>query len=102
MRFRLQSLTAAFLLSAAVPAFADVPDDAAKSAIEQGSDAFAHGDFPLALQKLAGPAHNGNPTAETLVGLMSLNGLGTPKDVPGAIKLFQLAADQGEPQAEFM
>lgn len=59
-----------------------------------------HQDYVLARKWLLRSAQQGERDALYQLGVMYERGLGTPRDLPEAVKWFKLAADQRDPQAQ--
>jgi uncharacterized protein len=59
------------------------------------------GDYRNALVHVRPPADQGDPRAQSLLGLMYLHGRGVLQDDLAAAKWFRLAADQGDAPAQF-
>jgi uncharacterized protein len=68
--------------------------DAAFAAYERGS-------YASALRHLRPLADQGDPRAQSILGLMFYHGRGVPRDDVEATKWFRLAADQGDATAQF-
>lgn len=71
---------------------------------EDASAALASGDFKLAVEIWRTLAEQGDPHAQTRLGLLHYQGRyvtrGVPKDVDYAVELWKLAAEQGHSQAQ--
>lgn len=80
-----------FLLIAS-PAWADTA---------AGVAAYDRGDFETALRELKPAAENGDPVAQTKLGLMFVKGLGMERDAPAAVEWFRKAAAQGDPEGQY-
>jgi len=89
-------LAAAFL---AVAGCGDKPQNDAAS-YQQGIDAFAQGDFAVALKKLQPMAEQGNADAQLRLGLMYREGKGVAQDDKQATDWFGKAAEQGQVEAQ--
>jgi uncharacterized protein len=63
--------------------------------------AYQRGNYATALRHLSPLADQGDPRAQSLLGLMYYHGRGVPQDDPEAAKWFRLAADQGDAPALF-
>src|SRR5690349_13777778 len=66
-----------------------------------GLRAFRQGDYNAAIRIWKADADKGDKNAQYNLGFLYMNGVGVNKDLDEAIRLFQLAAGQGHPQAEF-
>ena len=80
------------LMVAAAPAFAGPLDDA--------YDAYARGDYAVALQLFRSLAINGDAKAQYNLALMYNRGEGIPRDAQQAIYWYKKAAEQGEAKAQ--
>ncbi len=67
---------------------------------QQGIDAYAKGDFVVALEKLKPIAEHGNPDAQFRLGLMYREGNGAPKDDKQAVVWLSKSAEQGQLEAQ--
>jgi len=108
IRVRLAALLAAFSLSATLPAHAAAPAeqpprDAAMSSdalLARGLDAFKRGDHAAARRDFRILAQRNVPAAETLLGTMTANGQGAPRDDAVAAAWFLRAARRGYAPAQ--
>jgi len=66
-----------------------------------GERAYAAGRYVAAASRFVAPAADGDPKAQTYLGYMSQQGLGTPKDFGQAARWFSAAAVNGEPDAQY-
>ncbi len=66
-----------------------------------GLAAYNEGRWQKAFQLLSPVAVNGNPIAQTLLGLMYFHGNGTDENEELAFELFSTAADQGYAEAQY-
>lgn len=66
----------------------------------EGLAAYSRGQYEQALEELKWVAMSGDRDAQTLVGTMYLQGLGTDRDAEQAAFFLQQAADQGDPVAQ--
>ena len=66
----------------------------------KGMDAYKAGDYATALQELRPLAVQGNPNAQTQLGVMYNLALGVPQDYAEAAKFYRLAAEQGQGKAQ--
>jgi TPR repeat protein len=66
----------------------------------EGIDAFAKGNFAVALDKLKPLAEHGNADAQFNLGLMYREGKGVPQDVKEATAWLSKAAEQGQAEAQ--
>lgn len=62
---------------------------------EEGAAAFKAGEYEFALRELGPLAEQGDDRAQVVLGLISMEGLGAPKDPERAFKLFKTAAERG-------
>lgn len=67
---------------------------------EDGMAAFKKGDYANAIKLLEPLADQGDPLAETQLGVINYLGLGTPQDYAKAAMLYRKAADQGNANAQ--
>ncbi|GAB5488744.1 MAG: hypothetical protein Pars2KO_23140 [Parasphingorhabdus sp.] len=81
---------AAMMLSAAVPAMADV---------KAGVDAWGRGDYKTAISEWRGPASKGDADAQFNLAQAYKLGRGVPQDLSQAENWYKRAADQGHLQA---
>lgn len=79
-------------LSVAVPARAE---------FEAGREAFEKGDYAKALNEFLPSVMEGNTDAQFYLALMYEKGAGVPQDPAKAFKWYNLAAEQGSPEAMF-
>lgn len=63
--------------------------------LEDGTAAFAYGNYTKALKLVQPLAERGDAKAQNLIGLMYANGKGVPRDFAEAVKWYRKAADQG-------
>ena len=89
--FALGVMIASLLVSAA----------AADPRVAAGVSAYAQGRYERAIELLARPAQEGDPTAATYLGFIYQEGRGAPKDYAEAARWFNAAAVQGEPNAQY-
>lgn len=82
-------------------AAAQVRPDKMTTSLMQAVQAFKRRDFDTALRLATPLALNGDPTAETLLGDMFVNGQGVPQDFAEALRWYRKAADQGHAEGEF-
>lgn len=68
--------------------------------LEDGTAALGRGDFAAALKLLQPLAGDGNPLAQTYVGMMYAQGQGVAQDYAAALRWFQRAAEQGNAAAQ--
>lgn len=68
---------------------------------EDGYAAYQRKDYATAVAKWQTVADNGNPQAQSLLGLMHFFGQGVPQDYAKALRWLHLAASQAEPKAQF-
>lgn len=73
----------------------------ASNTLEDANNAYAKGNFKLAIRLFNPLALNGNCEAQNTLGYMYDNGEGVRQDYIAAIKLFNLAAAQGNLKAQF-
>src|SRR5688572_20113536 len=69
---------------------------------QEGMEAYSRGDFATALKKWKPLAEDGNPSAQTNLGVMYYQGRGL--DAPNyqeALRWYRIAAMQGYPDAQF-
>jgi TPR repeat protein len=69
--------------------------------IDAGSAAYRKGDYASALPHVRPLADQGDARAQSILGLMYLNGRGVPKDDVAAATWFRRATDQGHAPAQF-
>jgi len=69
------------------------------AAYQTGLDAYAKGNFPLALEKFRPLAEQGNALAQFNMGVMYRQGQGVPQDDKQAIAWWSKAAEQGHVEA---
>ena len=67
---------------------------------QEGIDAYAQGNFAVALKKLQPMAEQGNADAQLRLGLMYREGNGVPKDDKQAVAWLSKAAEQGNMEAQ--
>jgi len=67
---------------------------------QEGLDAYAQGDYAVALKKLQPVAERGNADAQLRLGLMYREGNGVPKDDKQAVAWLSKAAEQGQSEAQ--
>jgi len=67
---------------------------------QEGIDAYAKGNFAVALKKLQPMAEQGNADAQLRLGLMYREGNGVPKDDKQAVAWLSKAAEQGQVEAQ--
>ena len=82
--------------TAAQPLASARPNDS-----EAGYAAYQKADYETALRLLRPLAEQGDPRAETTLGVMYDEGHGVPQDDAGALIWYRLAAEQGYAQAQF-
>ena len=90
------------VLVVAMLAVAGCGDQSKKDAAsyQQGVDAFAQGDFAVALKKLQPIAEKGNADAQLRLGLMYREGKGVAQDDKQATDWLSKAAEQGQVEAQ--
>lgn len=94
-RRRIGILSTVILLAAAgVPAVAQTWGEAVA--------AFGRQDYGTAYSGFRSHAEEGNPYAQTYVGLMYYDGHGAPQDYTEAIKWYRRAAEQGDANAQLL
>jgi uncharacterized protein len=71
------------------------------SQIDAAEAAYQKGKYPAALKLVQQLAEDGDPRAESLLGLMYYHGRGLKQDDAQAVKWFLLAANQGNAVAQF-
>ena len=69
--------------------------------LEQAAELYKKEDYSGARTIWEPLADQGNATAQTYLGILYENGWGVPKDATKSRELYQKAADQDEPEAEF-
>ena len=67
---------------------------------QEGVDAYAKGNFAVALEKFKPLAENGNIQAQFNLGVMHRQGQGLPQDDKEAVKWWSKAAEQGHVEAQ--
>ena len=67
---------------------------------QKGETSFQSGDYATALREWTPLAEQGDPIAQSLLGLIYKNGLGVPQNDKSAVKWYTLAAEQGFPLAQ--
>jgi len=67
---------------------------------QEGIDAYAQGNFAVALKKLQPMAEQGNADAQLRLGLMYREGKGVPQDDKQALAWLSKAAEQGQAEAQ--
>ncbi|MSO19947.1 MAG: sel1 repeat family protein [Acidobacteria bacterium] len=88
----------AFLLAVLLTGCSNVTE----ADFQEGMDAYARGDFATAMKKWKPLAEDGNPSAQTNLGVMYYQGRGL--DAPNyqeALRWYRIAAMQGYPDAQF-
>src|SRR6185295_3391303 len=70
-----------------------------EAAFEEGMEAYAKGDFTTAMEKWKPLAQEGNPSAQTNLGVMYYQGRGVKPDYREAMRWYKLAALKGHPEA---
>jgi len=90
------------ILVATFLAVAGCGDQSQKDAasFQQGIDAFAQGDFAVALKKLQPIAEQGNADAQLRLGLMYREGKGVAQDDKQAVAWLSKSAEQGQVEAQ--
>ena len=68
--------------------------------LDKGIDSMLSGDYAAAFLELLPLAEQGNPKAQTLIGVMFEKGEGRPKDKKKAVRWYKLAAEQGNANAQ--
>ncbi|MGC2046999.1 MAG: tetratricopeptide repeat protein [Gallionella sp.] len=91
-----------FLLVAISIIAAGCGDQSQKDAAsyQEGINAYAQGNFAVALKKLQPLAEHGNANAQFNLGLMYREGKGVPQDVKEATAWLSKAAEQGHVEAQ--
>jgi TPR repeat protein len=69
--------------------------------LEEGTSAYAVGDYAKALAEFQALADNGNAEGQYFVGLIYHNGFGVKRDQVKAAKWFEKAAQQGDPVSQY-
>jgi len=67
---------------------------------QEGLDAYAQGNYAVALKKLRPMAEQGNADAQLRLGLMYREGKGVPQDDKQALAWLSKAAEQGQTEAQ--
>jgi len=75
--------------------------DAKRMLFQQAVEAFMRRQYPQALPLLERAAAGGDAEAQNLLGVMQLNGMGTPLDARRAATCFEAAAAQGLKEAQY-
>ena len=68
---------------------------------QEGMQAYANGDYAMAMKSWRPLAEAGDPSAQTNVGLLYSQGKGVPADPPEAFKWYKLAAMQNYVDAQY-
>ncbi len=74
---------------------------AAWAGLEEGTQAYATGDYATALTEFKALADKGDAEGQYFLGFMYHNGFGVKADKAQAFKLFQQAAQQGDVRAQY-
>ena len=74
---------------------------AAGAGLEEGTAAYAAGDYAKALTEFRTLADQGNMEGQYFLGFMYHNGFGIKRDQTEALKWFQKAAQQGDARAQY-
>jgi len=74
---------------------------AAGAGLEEGTAAYAAGDYATALAEFRTLADQGNMEGQYFLGFMYHNGFGIKRDQAEALKWFQKAAQQGDARAQY-
>ena len=90
----LTSLLAAVLLFA-------VPIANATGDYDQGLQAYAAGDYDRAIASWSGPALENDPRAQFALGVLTMRGIGVPRDEVAAVGHYRRAAESGFASAQF-
>ncbi|MDH3469377.1 MAG: SEL1-like repeat protein, partial [Gammaproteobacteria bacterium] len=69
--------------------------------LEQGTAAYNRGDYSAAFAAFKSAAKGGNVEAKYRMGLLYLNGQGTPQNYPAAVKALEEAAERGHHEAQY-
>lgn len=67
---------------------------------QEGADAYAHGNYAVALEKFKPLAEQGNMQAQFSLGVMYHQGQGVPQDDKEAVAWWSKAAEQGHVEAQ--
>jgi len=94
-------LLAACLLWLALASFGCLTGIDHEQDFQAGMEAYQKGDYETALKLWRPIAESGHPSAQTNLGVMYYQGLGTEQDYAQAVKWYQMAALQGYADAEF-
>jgi uncharacterized protein len=102
MKQHIRTLLAGGVLAVALfgVAAAGQLDAAAAGQLKDGLTASARGDYAEAMRLLRPLAEQGDPNAQTVIGLLYGNGRGIPKDYGQALAWFRKAAEQGYEAAQ--
>lgn len=73
----------------------------AGAGLEEGTAAYAAGDYAKALEEFRALADQGNMEGQYFLGFMYHNGFGIKRDQAEALKWFQKAAQQGDARAQY-
>lgn len=87
-------IAVALFLGLIGPAFAELSEEA--------KDAYRRGDFEAVARLFKEPALGGDAFAQYVLGLMHVQGRGVPINPVEAAKWFQMAAEQGQRDAQTM
>jgi uncharacterized protein len=69
-------------------------------ALSDAEQAYQKGNYAKAAKLYRPLAQRGDAIAQTLLGVLYVNGAGVPKDYAEAVKWFRLAAEQGNATAQ--
>ncbi|MEO8165560.1 MAG: tetratricopeptide repeat protein [Betaproteobacteria bacterium] len=74
---------------------------AAWAGLDEGTQAYATGDYAKAMEEFKALADQGNSEGQYFVGFLYHNGFGVKPDQAEALKWFQKAAQQGDVRAQY-
>jgi len=78
-----------------------LPPLTSRAGLEEGTAAYAAGDYAKALTEFRALAEQGNMEGQYFLGFMYHNGFGVKRDQAEAIKWFQKSAEQGDARAQY-
>ncbi len=91
-----------FLFLCWVLALAILPVQSFANAVNDGVEAYQQGNYWKAFELWQPVAQQGDPVAQYNMGVLYINGQGFPKNVKQAIKWFEMSAEQGYANAQYV
>ena len=74
---------------------------AAWAGLDEGTQAYATGDYAKAVTEFRELAEQGNPDGQYFLGFLYRNGFGVKRDQAEALKWFEKSAQQGDARAQY-